>query len=88
MNLAAGSARLQIRDFRVGDEMSLHAVFYCAIHQTASRDYTAQQIDAWAPESFDREIWIERFGFVLVDHRLPVTRGVVPNAFMRKRLIQ
>ena len=33
--------------------------------------------------------FFERFGFVLVEHRSPVTRGVVvPNAFIRKRLIQ
>lgn len=49
-----------IRDFRIGDEMALHAVFYSAIHRTASRDYSREQIEAWAPEPFDREAWTQR----------------------------
>src|SRR5512139_3557853 len=49
-----------IRDFRIGDEMALHAVFFSAIRQTASRDYSREQIEAWAPEVFDRDVWTQR----------------------------
>jgi putative acetyltransferase len=49
-----------IRDFRIGDEMALHAVFYCAVRQTASRDYSREQIEAWAPDVFDHEAWTQR----------------------------
>jgi len=49
-----------IRDFRIGDEMALHAVFFSAVRRTASRDYSPEQIEAWAPEAFDRDDWTQR----------------------------
>ena len=51
---------MNIRDFRIGDEMALHAVFFSAVRQTASRDYSREQIEAWAPEVFDRDVWTQR----------------------------
>lgn len=51
---------MHIRMFRKGDEMALHAVFLSAIHITAAADYTTEQINAWAPRSLDRDIWIKR----------------------------
>jgi putative acetyltransferase len=51
---------MHIREFRIGDEMSLHAVYYSAIHQLASKDYTSEQINAWAPAIFDRDLWVQR----------------------------
>ena len=49
-----------IREFRVGEEMALHAVFHSAVHQLACQDYTAEQIDAWAPFVFDQLLWVQR----------------------------
>lgn len=76
-----------IRDFRVGDEMALHAVFHSAIHQTASRDYSHEQIDAWAPESFDREVWTQRMRairpFVVEDAgEIVAYADVQPNGYI------
>jgi putative acetyltransferase len=51
---------MHIRDFRIGDEMALYAVFDSAVHQLASRDYTADQINAWAARTIDREAWVHR----------------------------
>src|SRR5262245_12192322 len=51
---------MRIREFRIGDESALHEVFHSAVHDVASRDYTAEQIEAWAPASFDRDQWAER----------------------------
>ena len=51
---------MRIRRFRPGDESALHSVFHSAIHGVASRDYTPEQIDAWAPENVDREKWRQR----------------------------
>lgn len=51
---------MRIRQFCSGDELALREVFYSAVHDVASRDYTAEQIEAWAPASFDRGQWIER----------------------------
>jgi len=51
---------MYIRQFRGGDELALRDVFYSAVHDVASRDYTAEQIEAWAPAVFDRDQWTER----------------------------
>jgi putative acetyltransferase len=49
-----------IRDFRIGDEMALRAVFHSAVHVTAAKSYTQIQIDAWAPREIDVNAWIRR----------------------------
>ena len=49
-----------IRDFRLGDEPALHQVFLSAIHGLAIRDYTQEQINAWAPKDLDPELWARR----------------------------
>lgn len=49
-----------IREFRFGDEPALHAVYHSAIHQIAIRDYTAEQVNAWAPDTLDLEVWKKR----------------------------
>jgi putative acetyltransferase len=52
-----------IRPFAPGEELALLAVFQSSVRGLAARDYTSEQIDAWAPASVDaglRERWIER----------------------------
>jgi putative acetyltransferase len=49
-----------IRAFRVGDEPDLHEVFHSAIHGIAIRDYTPEQVNAWAPECLDPALWADR----------------------------
>jgi putative acetyltransferase len=49
-----------IRRFQPGDEAALFRVYYSAIHLIASRDYTREQIDAWAPKEPDMELWKKR----------------------------
>lgn len=51
---------VQIRPFRSGDELALHAVFYSAVHQLAAAHYTAAQLAAWAPADHDTAQWAER----------------------------
>lgn len=51
---------MQIRRFQPGDEPALFRVFFSAIHQVASRDYTQQQVDAWAPPDMDTTQWTAR----------------------------
>lgn len=48
---------MQIRRFRMGDEPALFGVFFSAIHEIASRDYTQEQINAWAPADLDGALW-------------------------------
>ncbi len=49
-----------IRDFREGDEPGLRKVFLSAVHESASRDYTVQQLNAWAPRLLDEDLWNQR----------------------------
>jgi putative acetyltransferase len=40
--------------------MALFDVHYSAIHQIASRDYSPEQLEAWAPRDIDPELWADR----------------------------
>ena len=51
---------MRIRPFHPGEERALHTVFLSAVHGLAYRDYTAQQIEAWAPLRTDPDAWAER----------------------------
>lgn len=48
---------MKIRRFSPGDEAALFNVYFSAIHDIASRDYTKEQIYAWAPADLDQELW-------------------------------
>jgi putative acetyltransferase len=48
---------IHIRRYRPGEAAALLAVFYSAIHIIASRDYTTEQINAWAPPNLDPTRW-------------------------------
>lgn len=51
---------MEIREFRIGDEPALHAVFYSAVHLVAAYDYTPEQIAAWAIPVVDPRRWADR----------------------------
>ena len=48
---------MNVRRFINGDETALFRVFFSAVHDTASRDYTPEQVDAWAPAHIDPDLW-------------------------------
>lgn len=54
---------MHIRPYAAGEELALLALFQSSVRGLASRDYTPEQIDAWAPAIVDdayRARWIER----------------------------
>jgi putative acetyltransferase len=51
---------MRIRRFNSGDEPALFAVYHSAIHLIARRDYTQEQINAWAPAVLDEDLWAKR----------------------------
>jgi putative acetyltransferase len=51
---------MNIRRFHPGEEPKLFNIFHSAIHLIASRDYTDEQVHAWAPSSLDAELWARR----------------------------
>lgn len=51
---------IEIRAFCPGEEAELFEVYYSAIHNIARRDYSAEQIQAWAPRDLDPDLWAQR----------------------------
>lgn len=54
------SNAMQLRHFRIGDEPALYAVYFSAVHQIAARDYSQEQLNAWAPAERDEKAWKNR----------------------------
>lgn len=55
--LALVSEAVHIRRYVPGEEAALFPVYFTAIHLVASQDYTAEQLEAWAPKDLDIEVW-------------------------------
>ena len=52
---------VQLRPFRSEDAKPCLGLFHETIHRINIRDYTKDQIDAWAPADYDQESWASRF---------------------------
>ncbi|MBD7959128.1 GNAT family N-acetyltransferase [Comamonas avium] len=78
---------MNIRRFRNGDESALFCVFYSAVHDTASQDYTPEQVDAWAPADIDPELWAGHMRALLpfvVEHEEEIVgyADIQPNGYI------
>ncbi|CRY55797.1 putative acyltransferase [Yersinia intermedia] len=49
-----------IQRFSIGDETALFRVFFSAVHEIASQDYTKKQLEAWAPTEADPNLWAKQ----------------------------
>ena len=54
------STAIHIRRCREGEESALFEIYYSSIHLVACRNYTPEQLQAWAPRDFDSELWRRR----------------------------
>ena len=52
---------IQLRPCRLEDAKPCLDLFHETIHRINMRDYTKEQIDAWAPSDYDQESWASRF---------------------------
>lgn len=57
---ALTNSELLIRRFKPGDASALRKIFFNTIHQVNSRDYSSLQIQAWAPQDYDKSQWYQR----------------------------
>ena len=57
---------VQIRDCRGEDIPAISALYFNTVHNVNSRDYTPDQINAWAPEVYPESFWKERFAIYQV----------------------
>jgi putative acetyltransferase len=76
-----------LREFKSGDEPHLLEVFYSAIHDVACRDYTPEQLDAWAPRSITPGRWAAKMQeispFVVEHDGRPIAYAdVQPTGYM------
>ena len=46
-----------IRKYKPSDCRRLMELFYDTVHSVNAGDYTAEQLDAWAPKNMDGEQW-------------------------------
>ncbi|NGX50120.1 MAG: putative N-acetyltransferase YafP [Candidatus Anoxychlamydiales bacterium] len=54
--------KIVIRSYRLEEAKALMYIFYNTIHKVNIKDYTLEQVDAWAPkENLKIEDWQERF---------------------------
>ena len=51
---------LNIRTFQPGDALEIMRLFRDTVHNVNARDYTPEQIEAWAPALMDEPRWHER----------------------------
>lgn len=56
---------MEVRQFKAGDETALLGVFRSSIHQIASRNYTSEQLHAWAPV----DLSVEEFAVRLYENK-------------------
>ena len=52
---------IQIRKFAPEDGPSSARLFYDTVHTINRKDYTEEQLDAWAPKERDLEAWTDSF---------------------------
>src|SRR5580693_843825 len=51
---------IRIRDYERSDAVMIVRLFYETIHSINQRDYSAEQVQAWAPEIPDVQLWHDR----------------------------
>lgn len=55
---------LKIRKFQIGDELALRKLFYTTIRTINVRDYSAEQVKAWAPDEYDHAAWLNKITMI------------------------
>lgn len=78
---------MKVRRYREGDEPALLQVFFSSIRDIASRDYTSEQIAAWASEDRDPQLWASRIRqlqpfIVEIEGEIAGYADVQPNGYI------
>ncbi|MDR9829790.1 GNAT family N-acetyltransferase [Vibrio sp. FNV 38] len=51
---------VQIRHYRCSDAPALYELFCHTIHSVNIKDYSLNQVNAWAPKDFDMRVWQQK----------------------------
>ena len=78
---------MHIRKYHPGEERELWQLFFATIHNVNIRDYTAEQVRAWAPEQIDEQLWRERIRSMnpyvcVVDNQIAGYAGLLPTGYI------
>ena len=60
-NTAGWRFKMVIRTYNVSDGKCLAELFYNTVHAVNAKDYTVEQLNAWAPGNVDLEQWNQSF---------------------------
>lgn len=81
---------MEIREYRQSDCRELTALFYHTVHTVNAKDYTKEQLDAWAPEQANIEKWNlslqEHYSLVVTENKVIVGFGDINNMGCLDRL--
>lgn len=55
---------IAIRHFKKSDTREIMTLFYETVHEINIRDYSKEQVDAWAPIDMNYDRWIERLSIM------------------------
>ncbi len=79
-----------IRAYRSSDCEELAELFYNTVHTVNAKDYTKDQLDAWATGTVDLEKWNrsfkEHFSLVVVDNEIIIGFGDIDRSGYLDRL--
>ena len=51
---------LMLRKFQIGDETELRKLFFTTIRTVNIHDYSKAQVQAWAPDEYDHQAWLDK----------------------------
>ena len=81
---------MKIREYRTEDCPQLARLFYDTVHSINTRDYTKEQVDAWADGRVDIDGWntsfLEHYTLVAVDSGIVAGFGDIDAAGYLDRL--
>lgn len=60
INFVLLKLKMIIREYKLSDTEEIMKLFYDTVHEINIQDYTQQQVNAWAPENMDYEVWHKR----------------------------
>jgi putative acetyltransferase len=58
---------VNIRGYQIRDTEAIMQLFYDTVHEVNNRDYSLDQVDAWAPKHADVEAWKQSLSSKLTD---------------------
>ncbi|PMM58040.1 GNAT family N-acetyltransferase [Vibrio splendidus] len=56
---------VRIRNYQTSDAKTLWEIYFHTVRNVNVRDYSQQQVEAWAPNGFDSELWQKRMNKLL-----------------------